>query len=234
MKRFGLAALMVVSALMAVSLLLPACQEPLDEEEGAAAPTTGEGVALPGAVDQAFVEAEFKSTGAASGDSVLLGIKRLVVRDLSVTVPAGLLLQNPSAGEQNMVVRGLRGEAVGGDRYRPVSAMVLTDDDRREYILEAYCLDVEKDNPSEGGALFLAEPANPDVVAVLDAVGRVPDADGNINAVQGAVWAITGNVTLDDLRERGYDLSEDDLDMARAILEAAGLDPARYRLFGGP
>ena len=133
-----------------------------------------------------------------------------------------------------MVVRGLRGETAGGGLYHPVGAMVLTDDDRHEYVLEAYCLDVAKDNPSEGGSLSPGELADPDVAAALRAVDQVPDADGNIRAVQAVVWAITANVTMDDLSQRGYDLSEGDLATAGAVLEAAGLVPSRYRLFGGP
>lgn len=178
-------------------------------------------VSLVVAVDLGQVEVEFEGTGAASGASIKLRIRRLVELDLSVDIPTGTTLINSNPSEQDMIVL---------DSPEPI---LLMDDAWLEVTLEAYCLEADKDNPSEGGSLSLGGPPNDDVLAVLEAAKQVPEAQGNVVVIQGAVWAVTDDKSQAELDRIGYELSSDDVETARAIIETAGLDPSRYRLFAG-
>jgi hypothetical protein len=55
----------------------------------------------------------------------------------------------------------------------------------------------------------------------------------NIVLVQAVVWVVTDDVSVDDLESVGYGLEAGELEEARAVIAAAGLDPEAYRLFAG-
>jgi len=215
----------LVTILCSVSLLVLGCEDQpvpsVDQEES-----------LPDAVAAGLVGAQFEGTGGASGDVMLLRVRRTVARTLSITVPLGLVVDNTDASEQDMIVRRLAGEDGGGDGYSPVDSVLLTDDGEHEYVLEAYCLEAHKDNPSSDSSLRIGEAADSDVLAVLAAIDQTDHAEGNVKVIQAAVWAITDDITLDELEEVGYELSSDDVETARELIEVGGLDPESYRLFG--
>ena len=190
-------------------------------------------VSLLDAIDQGLVRAEFTGNGSASGAAMLLRITRTSQSDLTLAVPVGVLLLNGDAEEQDMVVRQLLGESSGGSGYRPLTLIELRDGDEHVFILEAYCLEAHLDNPSRGSGFTLAGLVGEGVVAVLVAVDRVPDADEEITAIQAAVWAITDNISRDELDEIGYGLEDDEAQLVAEILSAAGFDATTFRLFGG-
>jgi hypothetical protein len=132
-----------------------------------------------------------------------------------------------------MVVRRLLGVSTGGSRYQPATLIELRDDDEHAFMLEAYCLEAHRDNPSGGTGLTPAGFAHPDVVAVLQAVDRVPDAAGDIGVIQAAVWAVTDNISAGELEDIGYGLTDREAQLVADVLSAAGFDPTGFRLFGG-
>lgn len=187
------------------------------------------------AVTAGLVEVEFLSSGGASGDVVEMLIRRLEDPGevtLELTVPAGLMLSNPAAGEQDLVVLGLEGRMSGSNSYVPVDEITLAGDDWQTYLLEAYCAEAHDANPSEGGALALGGMAGPHLIAVLGALDAA-GAAGDLQVIQAVVWAVTDDVTAGDLDSVGYGLGEADLALARKVIETAGLDPADFRLFSG-
>ncbi len=190
------------------------------------------GVSLLDALDQGLVEAQFEATGAASGHVVNVRLRRLTAEPLTLAVPPGLALLNENTGEQDLVVRILLGASAGGSRYNIAGAIVLIDDMAHVYALDGYCLEANNDNPSEGARLSPAGLANPEVVRVMLAANDLPGAGDEISAIQAALWAVTDDLTEEQLASIGYALSPDERTIARTILEQAGLDPARYRLFG--
>jgi len=190
-------------------------------------------VSLPDAIDQGLVRAEFTGNGSASGASILLRLARTAPTELTLAVPAGLLLLNADAEEQDMVVRRLLGESTSGSRYRETTLIELRDDDEHVFVLEAYCLEARLDNPSRGAGFTPAGLAHPDVIAVLEAVDRVRGADEEVTVIQATVWAITDNISRDELDEIGYGLNDREARLAAEILGAAGFDAAAFRLFGG-
>ena len=68
-------------------------------------------------IAEGLVEAQFRGTGGASGDVIIVRVRRLVESEISLSVTLGAALRNSSPAEQDMVVRGLRGELAGEGRY---------------------------------------------------------------------------------------------------------------------
>ena len=200
----------------------------------AASTTTAEVTrrSLPDAVQQGLVEAEFQALGGASGDIVELDIRRLVDVELEITVPAGLMLQNPAGDEQDLVIAGLEGLMTGSSTYEVRTVIRLNTDELWTYLLKAYCAEAHDANPSEGGALTMGETAGSDLVAVLETVEE-EGVGSNTALVQALVWVITDDVSLGDLDAVGYGFGEGQMEVARNLIEAAGLDPEDYRLFSG-
>ena len=58
-----------------------------------------------------------------------------------------------------MVVMEVRGRVVGDGVYSPSENIVLLGETPDRYVLSAYCIDFEKDNPADG-ATFSLEPAD--------------------------------------------------------------------------
>jgi hypothetical protein len=162
-----------------------------------------------------------------------LRIARTSSDDLTISVPTGLLLLNEDDEEQDMVVRRLLGISLGGSRYQESTVIDLHDDDEHVFMLEAYCLEAHRDNPTRGTGLTPAGFAHPDVVAVLQAVDQVRDAGDEIGVIQAAVWVITDNVSSEELDDIGYGLSDHEAGLVADVLRSAGFDPAGFRLFGG-
>jgi hypothetical protein len=185
------------------------------------------------ALQAGLVEAEFRSTGGASGDIIELAIRLVEASDdiLSLTVPSGMMLANPSGGEQDLVIRGLEGLMTGENTYEPTTEIELPDLDWREYLVEAYCAEAHDDNPTEGGVLSADGLADEELIQILEAIEPAGAGD-DIMVIQAVIWAVTDDVRMRDLEAIGYGLDETELALARTVIEQAGLDPGAFRLFG--
>ena len=194
-------------------------------------PTTEGVLELREALAQGLVEAQVRGNGSSSGDSIIVELTRKVPRSLELTIPAGTVLRSKDSAAQNMVVLGVRGIPIGGGKFRPVSTMRLTSDAPQEFLLEAYCLDFDRENPSGDTGFSVGELASPQVQAVFEALGKVPAAQRAIGAIQTAIWVVTDDVCERELQAR-FQVGAADLEAAQDILEAAGVDPATTCLFG--
>jgi len=195
-------------------------------------PTPKRLLTLNEALAQGLVEAQFRGTGSSSGDSIMATLTRSVPRTLEITVPPGMVLASHSPSAQDMVVLRVRGIPVGGGQFEPASTMRLTSDDPKEFLLEAYCLDFDRDNPSDSTGFSVGEPVSSDVQAVLEALQEVPLSQRSMGATQAAIWAVTDNLCESELRAR-FPVDTADLEAAASILAAAGIDASTTCLFGG-
>lgn len=184
---------------------------------------------LTDAVEQELVDVQVQGTGYASGSSIVLNIQRLEPRFLQISVEPGTVLVNSIGSQQDMIVRQLLG-INEGDQYYPCNDILLTNDRPEEYLVEAYCLNYGKDNPSEVSSFSFGNAPSVEVLAVLDAVEQIPAANDDIHSIQCAIWVVSDDVSQSDLAIQGY---EPDRRLVRSILQKAGFDPEYYQFFGG-
>lgn len=205
---------------------------PTTEPLPSPAATAQDSMTLREAIDNGVAEVQILGTGAASGNSITVAVRRLGDRLGTIRVEPGTVLASSNPGEQDMVVRRLLGWRVDEQQYRPAEAISLfgPEDAAQEYAVEAYCLNFERNSPGPATSYSVGGPPPQGVAAVLHAADQVPGAGTDVAAIQMAVWAITDNPTAAEMAERGYQSS---VDLVRQILETAGLNPGDYRLFGG-
>lgn len=185
------------------------------------------------ALNQQLVTVSFTNTGGASGEVINITLHRLQApadRDLMVTLPPGLILANSDPSEQNMVLLQVVGvlDQPGASSYTPQTYMELIPGQTDAYyVVDAYCVNLHKGNPTNGTSLTLSGQASPNLVSLMK---TEQSRDDSLVVVQAAVWAITDNPTRDDLNQVGYQLSDQNLQSVRDLLRAAGINPANYQL----
>ena len=186
-------------------LVLLVCAGPLFAEDFSAALASGK------------VTARFSGNGGSSGDSINAVVEKSAKAGagaITLTIAPGTRLQSRSASDQNMVVAGVRGRSMGGDSYTPASAIEVPDSGSATYILEGYCMDFEKDNPSANTAFSVGSP-DPVLAAILGAAEGLSTA-----AKQSAVWIYTDHSTYGLVNEK-FHVSKEDWAAAEAAVRKA-------------
>ena len=180
------------------------------------------------AMARGVVRARFTATGAVAGDTVLLEAANPGDRELSLSIPPGLLLREPGA-ERLLTVARLRGFAGDDLRYVTTEGITLGPGGKGRFLLEAYAL-VPGKPPAPGAVLEPAagtsEEARRFFLGALGGAKTRPDPA----AVQAALWAILADVTRADV-ERNLRMTDPDYATARWLLEISGWNPAATRLF---
>lgn len=161
---------------------------------------------LQDAIASHWVTAEFSGLGGSSGDCVLADLAKGPVtgpEPLETSLPVGSVLVSDDAGAQNMMVVGVRGILHDGSRYKPENQILLTDSSAVVYVLGAYCMEFEKENPSQDTRfrLELPDPA----LARIAQLG----ASLTVHAMQAAVWIHTDSITYWRMNEK-FPISKQD------------------------
>jgi len=172
---------------------------------------------LAAALASGKVTVRFSGNGGSSGDSVEVVVGRTAKAGdgaITLTIPAGTRLQSRNASEQNMVVAAVRGRAMGGESYAQASAIEVPDSGSATYILEGYCMDFEKDNPSANTAFSIGSP-DPVLAAILSATTGLSTV-----AKQAAVWIYTDRSTYGHVNEK-FHVSKEDWAAAEAAVRKA-------------
>ncbi len=162
------------------------------------------------AVEQGIVNAQFSGTGYCSGDSIGLWIGSKVEYGLKIEIEPGWVLINSGAG-QNMIIAEERTITL-----KPKAELGVT--------IEAYCLDIDRDNPSTFETLSLQNNTGnyrTEVVELMKSFKSAPELRRSLSAVQIALWTLLGDITSDDITIR---YSEDDIIDAKWLLENIGVD----------
>lgn len=105
-------------------------------------------------------------------------------------------------------IAGVRGQVVDATRF-VASSEISASATPPTYILDAYCTDFEKDNPSAGTQFSLGK-VNPELACILGA------ASSTI-VKQVAVWIYTDKVSYSHVNEK-FTVSQSDWDAATAIV----------------
>jgi hypothetical protein len=200
-----------VLALFCVTLL--GVGEVLGPGQGLHAATLAEAVA------KGQVTARLAGRGSCSGDAILLTIAKTPKAPpgpLALTVEPGTLLRSSNASEQNMVVASVRGRMVDERRFAVEPRIVVRDGPPATYVLEAYCADFEKKNPSPTTRFAIARPH----AALARVIRHAQARRASVRILQAAIWIVTDRVNYDELNQR-FRTSRKDWQEAMAILRAA-------------
>ena len=190
----GLCALLVIGGTLAAS-----AQEPIPLDQ---------------AIKDGKVKAEISGTGGSTGDSILLKVQRQTPDTLVLTMAAGTVFKNVGGNAQNMAGAAIKGERVGDKKYRRSATIVLEDSARHTYIIEAYCLDFHKANPSTTDSFTIA-PADAMAQRII-AAGK--QSGGGIKVIQSALWIYRDKLTDRELKSR-FPVTDEEVAAARALLK---------------
>lgn len=175
---------------------------------------TGSGHAedLAEAVASGKVSADFEAMGGSSGDVMAVTVKKLDHGgpDIPLTVRAGTRLKSGNADEQDMYLAGVKGILMSGDSYSPASEMEACDMPTT-YVLDAYCAEFEKENPSPGGG-YAVGAVDAVAACILDKAARLSTATR-----QAAVWIHTDRATYAQVRDR-FRVSKTDWKAAESVV----------------
>jgi hypothetical protein len=200
-------------------------------------PTSIPKYSLSEAISAGYVEASITGrsgiglfSGASSGDSIILNVKRLVNYTIEIeAIPRGTLLVPSSGNTQNMAVLDLKGISEG-IMYRVRDRIILDTPNTVQYLFSGYCVNFNKDNPSESTIFTMTGFADANVIKIFNVLNQLSENVTKIAAIQSAVFAVTDNVSRSELQSR-FSATATDIQNARTILEKAGIDTTNKRLF---
>jgi hypothetical protein len=173
------------------------------------------------AVAQGLVEIRVLGQGHSSGDAIMLEVRRSdkaedeqgLPLDLDLSFEPGTVFRCMNPAAQDMIGSALRGEMMSETEYLPTMKITLSDDELHRYIIEAFCLDFHKANPSTADEFRIEAPdAN---LAVLLREGKARSARAEV--LQAAVWKARENIS-DVMMSARYPVDANMLENARFLL----------------
>jgi len=111
-----------------------------------------------------------------------------------------------------MVVAGILGKT-GPRSYLPTSRIVLMGTSPSTYVLSAFCLNFEKDNPSESDS-FTAESADTTPACIVKRSSNL-----SVPARQAAVWIYTDNVSYSHMSEK-FEVLPSEFAQGQSVVDA--------------
>ena len=183
---------------------------------GAVATTTFAQAPIP--LDQAVrdgkVSVRVHGLGGSTGDALEIAVRSRVPGVLHLSITPGTVFRC-SGGAQDMVAAAVKGLRLSGNTYSPTSVIHLDDQEQRTYVVEAYCLDFHKNNPSTNDT-FTISTLDRKSERILRAGSQ---ESASIGAIQSALWMDRG-VSTSRLKSR-LPVTDDDIQRAREILRRA-------------
>lgn len=180
------------------------------------------------AVDAGKVRINVRGTGSSSGDSVKIDVSKGLNAspgEERYNIPPGTKL-SPGAGSsvQAMVVARVKGRMVDEHRYEPQEEIMVPATGTTTYLIEAYCAEFEKDNPSSS-TVFTLNGSDETLSRILKEARK---RDLSSKATQAAVWIQTNHATFEQLSHK-LPVSVSDWQQAQDTVEATRLQPTTTR-----
>ncbi len=189
---------------------------------GTATPTAS--YELAEAINRGVIEVNIQGTGAASGDSITLSVQRIALENLLITIEPGTVLISGVEREQNMVIRRLKGLLTGFETYSLCEHIFLDSNEWKKYVLEAYCLDFHKDNPSKTTNFSIGGLPSEPAIKILRVLDEPQLETASIEVIQVAIWVAQEDITKEDVERWGYHLTPEDIELIRTILNLAKVE----------
>jgi len=233
----------VVLVWTAVALLASSATKPVVAEE-----------TLDDALKHALAEIVVCGVGASSGAALIMGIRSLTQGRLQINVRSGTVLRSNDTEAQSMIIhrvegeydelvhdlqekceeaarreaeRANRGEGLS-DHWLETKTVDIEPYQSRLYLLSAYCLEFEKDNPSPNTNFTVIGQPNYETARVFDHLQRNPSSY-SVAAIQLAIWATNGNHSDAEIGEK-FSFDSDDRTSACRLLQAAGINAGQKAL----
>lgn len=187
---------------------------------------------LQDAAAKGLVEYEVHGNGGSSGESLVVGVRRLVDFNVDVYIRPGTVFVPGGGNAQRMVAWGVVGVVVvQSEPVRPVTSMYLHNMELRLYVLEAYCLDFERDNPSLDDILTPSPVLAEGAVEGLDVRAAQIIYEGkrrklSIPGIQVALWHDRDRLRKEQIQEK-FKASDKEVDDAFEMLK--NLPPPKKR-----
>ena len=160
-----------------------------------------------------------RGRGYCSGDAVELKITSELKASVDLKVEPGTILVNSGEG-QNMILA-------------ETTTVRLLPGVEVELKLEAYCLDLHRDNPNSSEVFTVSEDLEgycPEAVDLMKSLGGAPREYRSVSGVQLALWVVIEDPPRSDV-EKVFSVSESALEDTRWLLENIGVDPGQKKLF---
>lgn len=172
-----------------------------------------EKIPLPIAVANRQAHVTIRGTGGSSGDSIKVDVGKgpqAGPGPLTISVPPGTVLNNGNGGGQNMAVAGVVGRAISEYSYTPTSDIVVAESNPVTYILSAFCINFEKENPSSTDEFTVGQ-TDPVLACILGNSKNL-----SVPARQAAVWIYTDNVSYQHMSEK-FPVSAQEYEQGRTL-----------------
>lgn len=176
-------------------------------------------IALHEAVAQGLISADVSSLGGATGDTLQVTVRKLARQPLRLKLDAGTVFNPNRANMQSMVGARIKGEFTGERRYRAFSEITLKDDNPHRLVVEAYCLDFHKDNPTAGSHFAMTTPDT----RMAKLLQRAMEQYRSVGVIQAAVWTDRDKVSAVELKAR-YPVTDSEIDQALQLLNSSETD----------
>ena len=173
------------------------------------------------ALEEDFIDLVLKGTGYCAGDAVKIEVEVSLEVSVDLEVEAGTVLTNSGSG-QNMIV----GQTTTV-RVEPKLELELK--------IEAYCLDLYKDNPNSSEIFTVpigSTGYSEDAIRLMQSLEDAPYEYKSLYGVQIALWAIIEDPLKSEV-QRVFSVSESSLEDAAWLLRNIGIDPNQKQIFSG-
>jgi hypothetical protein len=192
--------------------------------------------------------------GASSGAALIMAIQSAVQDRLDISLDEASTVSNSDAGSQDMVLDKVAAEYDGekaqeiakacveaaereegrgnqqslSENWKQIDAISLGAYETRVYLISAYCLDFEKENPGSGNKFTLRYNGNSETRRVFQYLRHNPNEFDTV-AIQLATWSVNGDFGGDEIRKK-FEFADTDRRDACLLLERAGVSPANKKL----
>jgi len=165
------------------------------------------------AVSQGLVKAEILGLERCAGNSILVKVASNTDEALNLTIAAGTVLLPDNSRYQRMVVQRVSYRLLGANQFERADKMDLAARESRAFLLYAYSLDFDKQNPTKQTA-YQFSGVDTQAKAVIDAAAQ---AGLSGNATQAALWMKLWNVEEDKVGTRLPKITAVELEAAQKL-----------------
>ena len=173
-------------------------------------PAEAHNVKLHEAVERGWVSVQVNGRGYASGDSIVVQVRRICDHPLNVTVAVGTVAKPVNENVQSMALTQVK-YVFDGHSWVAAKSMVLHDKETRKFLVEGYCRDRAKPAPTRESRFDIHGPDESNTAVLVRAGG----AEATVKITQAALWIQREQMNPEQARQQfGRGLSQPEVEVA--------------------